>query len=250
MIPSALEHLLLTGKAKHEIYSFVGGSLGAINIQPDKVVIIYQITIFPFTEQLLDTEASEQNPIPESTVFELVLNSEGNREVIPFKFAFDVWEDSRGLQGFKWNYPPRGSAVVLPVFTICRNKLIFDIRKLVLRFANDGEGTPTPAKDGIQQHPQQPEGISTIKYINFSPNGATDPVNYSYDLWPNETEAYGQNHPKPEFPANNDSVLKSMYQYFQFSAGSSNEINDNSCPVILFNAVLINSSAYDKLLHT
>jgi len=249
MIPQGLENLILSGKAKHDIWNFSVGSFGNIIVPPDKILIIYQITIFPFTEQIIDRETMENTAPPETTIFQLVMNSEGNREVIPFKFSYHFWEDSRGLQTFKYNYPPIGSAVVLPVYSIHRKTLTFDLRKLILRFCDYGERTVDQVVDGCQGKPFGVDGQSHLKVLD--PLGlAPVPVVFQNEQWHNETDmASMQQLKKLEVPADNQSKVTSMSDYFNSMPNSNtNEINTNSTPIILFNGVLANASNFDKLL--
>jgi hypothetical protein len=232
MIPKLLEELILAGKAKSDILTHVGGSYGSFDVEPDKIMIIWGLTLFPFYDQKFNGQ--EVMP-PDSSLYTLTFNSEASREVIPFKFSYG--ESASGKIYLT------GSAIFLNVYSIHRGKCTFDIRRFDPAQSNGTVAAPN--NEGEQPTPFGSHGLTVTKTID--PLGiAATVVNFNTDLWKNNAQApAGANLAKFEVPADNQSQIVAVNNYY---AGTAPTVKTDNFPVLLFNCVFCNSSNFSKIL--
>lgn len=228
MIPQGLENLILTGKAKADVLTHVGGAFGSIEVNPDKIMILWGITIFPFVDQDADNTGHLTGTVSAS-IYTLTLNSDGQREVLPFKFAFN---DNGTLIG---------NSIYLPLYSIHRSRVTFDLRRFDVGRSHGT--TAAPLNIGEQNAPFGARGVPVVKTID--PLGAAFvPVPFSVDLWHTGTAGAGANNLKFEVPASKQSTLNSAARFYDFAE----PVTSDNFPVIHFNCVFANSSNFEKLL--
>lgn len=219
MIPVKLEELILTGKAESDVLVHAAGRFGRWEINPDKLLIVYGLTIFPCVDH---DETGGDYPVLCYT-----LQSLKSRQVFPYRTLHNAEQDGTMV----------GSPTYMPVYLIHQGVVTLDIRRYEDPRTWGVTNAPIRVEDGAEEQPYGLNGMNATEQIDLFPL-AINPLVY-VPYFNSQFPTPGANNQKPEPAADPGSVITSVYQQ---SGGH------NTWPIIWLHVVLTNSGNFNKIL--